>query len=100
MWGDYKVGDPNALTDKQREALINQSKLLAGITAAFVGEDVDVAANMAREVVWWNVTGKHPHQNRKPDTETLKDIILKFHKRYNDITILSISVGNFDKIYT
>ena len=50
MWGDYQVDDPNTLTQAQKDKLINQAKLIAGITAVFAGEDVNVAA----EVVRWN----------------------------------------------
>ncbi|RKL83414.1 DUF637 domain-containing protein, partial [Moraxella catarrhalis] len=35
MWGDYQVDDPNTLTQAQKDKLINQAKLIAGITAAF-----------------------------------------------------------------
>ena len=51
MWGDYQVDDPNTLTQAQKDKLINQAKLIAGITAAYVGEDVNVAANVAAEAV-------------------------------------------------
>ena len=54
MWGDYQVDDPNTLTQAQKDKLINQAKLIAGITAAFAGEDVNVAANVAAEAVRWN----------------------------------------------
>ncbi|WP_227546579.1 DUF637 domain-containing protein [Moraxella catarrhalis] len=50
MWGDYQVDEPNTLTQAQKDKLINQAKLIAGITAVFAGEDVNVAA----EVVRWN----------------------------------------------
>ena len=51
MWGDYQVDDSNTLTQAQKDKLINQAKLIAGITAAFAGEDVNVAANVAAEAV-------------------------------------------------
>ncbi|EGE18383.1 DUF637 domain-containing protein [Moraxella catarrhalis] len=51
MWGDYQVDDPNTLTQAQKDKLINQAKLIAGITAVFAGEDVNVAANVAAEAV-------------------------------------------------
>ncbi|MPX45405.1 hypothetical protein CPI12_00125, partial [Moraxella catarrhalis] len=51
MWGDYQVDDPNTLTQAQKDKLINQAKLIAGITAAFAGEDVNVAASVAAEAV-------------------------------------------------
>ena len=54
MWGDYQVDDPNTLTQAQKDKLINQAKLIAGITAVFAGEDVNVAANVAAEAVRWN----------------------------------------------
>ena len=54
MWGDYQVDDPNTLTQAQKDKLINQAKLIAGITAAFAGEDVNVAAGVAAEAVRWN----------------------------------------------
>ena len=44
MWGDYQVDDPNTLTQAQKNKLINQAKLIAGITAAFADTDVAVAA--------------------------------------------------------
>ncbi|MPX42027.1 hypothetical protein CPI41_00525, partial [Moraxella catarrhalis] len=49
MWGDYQVDEPNTLAQAQKDKLINQAKLIAGITAAFAGEDVNVAANVAAE---------------------------------------------------
>ncbi|MPX02202.1 DUF637 domain-containing protein [Moraxella catarrhalis] len=54
MWGDHQVDDPNTLTQAQKDKLINQAKLIAGITAAFAGEDVNVAAGVAAEAVRWN----------------------------------------------
>ena len=54
MWGDYQVDDPNTLTQAQKDKLISQAKLIAGITAAFAGEDVNVAAGVAAEAVRWN----------------------------------------------
>ncbi|EGE22122.1 DUF637 domain-containing protein [Moraxella catarrhalis] len=54
MWGDYQVDDSNTLTQAQKDKLINQAKLIAGITAAFAGEDVNVAAGVAAEAVRWN----------------------------------------------
>ncbi|WP_227546336.1 DUF637 domain-containing protein [Moraxella catarrhalis] len=54
MWGDYQVDEPNTLTQAQKDKLINQAKLIAGITAAFAGEDVNVAAGVAAEAVRWN----------------------------------------------
>ncbi|RKM14361.1 hypothetical protein D6D61_09100 [Moraxella catarrhalis] len=51
MWGDYQVDDSNTLTQAQKDKLINQAKLIAGITAVFAGEDVNVAAGVAAEAV-------------------------------------------------
>ncbi|WP_227547401.1 VENN motif pre-toxin domain-containing protein, partial [Moraxella catarrhalis] len=56
MWGDYQVDEPNTLTQAQKDKLINQAKLIAGITAAFAGEDVNVAAGVAAEAVENNAT--------------------------------------------
>ncbi len=47
MWGDWHTDNPNTLTQDEKEKLINQAKLIAGITAAYAGEDVNVAADMA-----------------------------------------------------
>ncbi|RKM00818.1 hypothetical protein D6E03_09195, partial [Moraxella catarrhalis] len=49
--GKTDVDDPNTLTQAQKDKLINQAKLIAGITAAYAGEDVNVAANVAAEAV-------------------------------------------------
>ncbi|MDO4441379.1 MAG: polymorphic toxin type 24 domain-containing protein [Moraxella sp.] len=54
MWGDWITDDPNELTPAQKETIINQAKLIAGIGAAFAGEDVNAAADMAAEAVRWN----------------------------------------------
>lgn len=54
MWGDWITDDPNELTQAQKETIINQARLIAGIGAAFAGEDVNVAADMAAEAVRWN----------------------------------------------
>ncbi|OAV26235.1 hypothetical protein AO371_0329 [Moraxella catarrhalis] len=56
MWGDYQVDDPNTLTQAQKDKLISQAKMIAGITAAFA--DTDVAADMAAETVRWNGTAQ------------------------------------------
>ena len=58
MWGDYQVDDPNTLTQAQKDKLINQAKLIAGITAAFAGEDVNVAAGVAAEAAQNNALVK------------------------------------------
>ena len=56
MWGDYQIDDPNTLTQAQKDKLISQAKLIAGITAAFADTDVAVAAGVAAEAVRWNST--------------------------------------------
>ena len=53
MWGDHQVDDPNTLTQAQKDKLINQAKLIAGITAAFAGEDVNVAAEAVENNAVW-----------------------------------------------
>ena len=50
MWGDWHTDNPNTLTQAQKNKIINQAKLIAGITAAFAG-DVNVAAGVAAEAV-------------------------------------------------
>ncbi|OAV06968.1 hypothetical protein AO373_1944 [Moraxella catarrhalis] len=50
MWDDYQVDDPNTLTQAQKDKLINQAKLIAGITAAYADTDV------AGEAMRWNST--------------------------------------------
>ncbi|WP_227547531.1 DUF637 domain-containing protein [Moraxella catarrhalis] len=50
MWGDYQVDDSNTLTQAQKDKLINQAKMIAGITAAFADTDVAMAAGMAADV--------------------------------------------------
>ncbi|MPX29061.1 VENN motif pre-toxin domain-containing protein [Moraxella catarrhalis] len=54
MWGDWHTDNPNTPTQAQKNKLINQAKLIAGITAAYAGEDVNVAAGVAAEAVRWN----------------------------------------------
>ncbi|RKL85729.1 VENN motif pre-toxin domain-containing protein, partial [Moraxella catarrhalis] len=51
MWGDHQVDDPNTLTQDEKDKLINQAKMITGITAAYAGEDVSVAAGVAVEAV-------------------------------------------------
>ncbi|WP_435938681.1 VENN motif pre-toxin domain-containing protein [Moraxella bovoculi] len=58
MWGDWITDDPNELTQAQKETIINQARLIAGIGAAFAGEDVNVAADMAAEAVENNAIHK------------------------------------------
>ncbi len=47
MLGDYLVDDPSKLTIKQKEDIINASKLLAGSVALLTNVDVNTAANSA-----------------------------------------------------
>ena len=47
--GKTDVDDPNTLTDKQKEAVINQAKLIAGITAAFADTDKDIQQIATRQ---------------------------------------------------
>ncbi len=54
--GKTDVDDPNTLTQAQKDKLINQAKLIAGITAAYAGEDVNVAAGVAAEAAQNNAT--------------------------------------------
>ncbi|OAV21308.1 hypothetical protein AO372_1222 [Moraxella catarrhalis] len=73
MWGDYQVDDPNTLTQAQKNKLISQAKLIAGITTAYAGEDVNVAAGMAAEAVRWDSTAQIFYYNElkeiKNDTD-------------------------------
>ena len=46
---------PNPST---KDKLVGQAKLIAAITAAYTGEDVNVAANVAAEAVRWNGTAQ------------------------------------------
>ncbi|WP_163622819.1 VENN motif pre-toxin domain-containing protein [Moraxella catarrhalis] len=63
MWGDYQVDDSNTLAQAQKDKLINQAKLIAGITAVFAGEDVNVAAGVAAEAVENNAVNKSQSGN-------------------------------------
>lgn len=57
MFGDFVVDKNTGVIDeKQREKLINQARLLAGISAAFSGNDVNTATDKAGEAVRWNST--------------------------------------------
>ena len=49
MWGDYQVDDPNTLTQAQKDKLINQAKLIAGITAVFADTDKDIQQIATRQ---------------------------------------------------
>ena len=79
MWGDHQVDDPNTLTQAQKEKLISQAKLIAGITAAYAGEDVNVAAGVAAEAVENNAVyinkGKAIEADQNKANEMTKDII-------------------------
>ena len=72
MWGDYQVDDSNTLTQAQKDKLINQAKLIAGITAVFAGEDVNVAAGVAAEAAQNNALVK------SDDIKTFICIIIHF----------------------
>lgn len=50
-------------------------------------EDVNMAVQMAEEVVRWNGA----YYNKGEKNNKLKDIIYNFHTTYNDITIISLS---------
>ncbi|EGE27143.1 hypothetical protein EA1_03805, partial [Moraxella catarrhalis O35E] len=50
MWGDYQSRDhSNTLTQAQKDKLINQAKLIAGITAAFADTDKDIQQIATRQ---------------------------------------------------
>ena len=85
MWGDYQVDDPNTLTQAQKDKLINQAKLIAGITAAYAGEDVNVAANVAAEAVENNAT----FIDKKNE---VKKVILMGIKEYISVIFKMINV--------
>ncbi|OAV14350.1 hypothetical protein AO375_1103 [Moraxella catarrhalis] len=73
MWGDWHTDNPNTLTQAQKNKLISQAKLIAGITTAYAGEDVNVAAGMAAEAVRWDSTAQIFYYNElkeiKNDTD-------------------------------
>lgn len=58
MLGDYLVDDPNALTDAQRQEIINAAKLVAGSVALLTNVDVNTAANSAGIAVENNSVAK------------------------------------------
>ena len=58
MLGDYLVDDPNALTDAQRQEVINAAKLVAGSVALLTNVDVNTAANSAGIAVENNSVAK------------------------------------------
>ncbi|MDH2274525.1 hypothetical protein, partial [Moraxella porci] len=83
-------------------------KLIAGITAAYAGEDVNVAADMAAEAVRWNSTAEIFYYNEleeiKNDTDGTYakeqlDLIKNIPNavaqvvKANDITIISFNIG-------
>ena len=51
MFGDYLVDNPNALTDIQKQEIINAAKLLAGSIALLTNVDVNAAAEIAGTAV-------------------------------------------------
>ena len=114
MWGDYQVDDPNTLTQAQKDKLINQAKLIAGITAVFAGEDVNVAAGVAEMSVKWNANNEILLEverdmawelaNGDRDLyfkllstgyrlEIVANSLVDLHNQYNDITIMNLSMG-------
>ena len=108
MWGDYQIDDPNTLTQAQKNKLINQAKLIAGITAAFAGEDVNVAAGVAAEAVRWNGTAQIFYYNEleeikndidgtyvKEQLNLIKNIPNAVAQvvKDNDMTIISFNMG-------
>ena len=114
MWGDFRVDDPNTLTDKQKEAVINQAKLLASIAAAAVGEDASAAANVAEMSVKWNTNNEILLEVERDmawelangdrdlyfkllstgyKLEIVTNSLVDLHNQYNDITIMNLSMG-------
>ena len=108
MWGDYQVDDSNTLTQAQKDKLINQAKLIAGITAVFAGEDVNVAAGVAAEAVRWNGTAQIFYYNEleeikndidgtyvKEQLNLIKNIPNAVAQvvKDNDMTIISFNMG-------
>jgi mhaB1 len=69
MFGDFVVDKNTGVIDeKQREKLINQARLLAGISAAFSGNDVNTAADKAGEAGRWNAIGRGYSENKREYT--------------------------------
>ena len=114
VWGDFRVDDPNTLTDKQKEAVINQAKLLASIAAAAFGEDASAVANVAEMSVKWNTNNEILLEverdmawelaNGDRDLyfkllstgyrlEIVANSLVDLHNQYNDITIMNLSMG-------
>ncbi|OBX82780.1 DUF6862 domain-containing protein [Moraxella nonliquefaciens] len=91
MWGDYQVDDPNTLTQAQKDKLINQAKMIAGITAAFADTDVAVATGVAAEAVEGGLlAGTTAYTIPKID-EYLKE--QGFDKEVRDTALLALSAG-------
>ncbi|WP_327037478.1 DUF637 domain-containing protein [Moraxella canis] len=88
MWGDWHTDNPNTLTQDEKDKLINQAKLIAGVTAAYAGEDVNVAADMAAEAVRWNTANRrvptrpYSHQLRRDiiarETISIREVYPEF----------------------
>ncbi|SIS05414.1 hypothetical protein SAMN02745664_1201, partial [Moraxella cuniculi DSM 21768] len=115
MWADRKIDNPNTLTDKQRQQIINESRLTASFAAFIFDKDINTAADMASEVVRWNSTAEialgHEWNQITDDTDgtyakeqlqaikgALKDIsdsIMSVHQYYNDMILINVSGGVF-----
>lgn len=114
VWGDFRVDDPNTLTDKQKEAVINQAKLLASIAAAAFGEDASAAANVAEMSVKWNTNNEILLEVERDmawelangdrdlyfkllstgyKLEIVANSLVDLHNQYNNITIMNLSMG-------
>ena len=89
MWGDYQIDDPNTLTQAQKDKLINQAKMIAGITAAFA--DTDVATGVAAEAVEGGLSAGTTAYTIPKIDEYLKE--QGFDKEVRDITLLALSAG-------
>ena len=91
MWGDYQVDDPNTLTQAQKDKLINQAKMIAGITAAFADTDVAVAADMAAETMEGGLSAGTTAYTIPKIDEYLKE--QGFDKEVRDTALLALSAG-------
>jgi len=91
MWGDYQVDDPNTLTQAQKDKLISQAKMIAGITAAFADTDVAVAADMAAETVEGGLSAGTTAYTIPKIDEYLKE--QGFDKEVRDTALLALSAG-------
>ncbi|VEG12413.1 Possible hemagglutinin (DUF637) [Moraxella cuniculi] len=89
MWADRKIDNPNTLTDKQRQQIINESRLAASFAAFIFDKDINTAANMASEAAKWNATGKHPQQFRNTKQEIFGEgsVVAQF----GDMIIVNVS---------